>query len=138
MEVKKDFIEREIQKLTLLLIDLIDKIKGLNSNNAESGIQETNKVLKSEFDLTLREIIQMENSELLKYITDLHELHIEKLTELIYEVVRKIYLSDSELSKKQEKEKLVQKSILLLNYLDEKSNIFSIKRMELKNALQAL
>jgi hypothetical protein len=55
MEVEKDLILREIQKLTLILTSLINKIGGLNSNNAKSGIEETNEVLKSEFDLTLQD-----------------------------------------------------------------------------------
>ena len=88
MEVEKDFIKREINKLNLLLASLIEKISGLNSNNAVIGIEETDKALKSEFDLTLGEMEEMENSDLLNRMDKLHESHIEKLVELMYEVVK--------------------------------------------------
>ena len=87
MEVEKDFIKREIQRLTLLLKSLIEKVSGLNSNSGKSGIEDINEALKSEFDLTLRDLTQMENSELLKQIEKLHHSHTEKLAELMYEIV---------------------------------------------------
>jgi hypothetical protein len=52
MEVEKDFIKREIQKLLLLLNSLIGKISGINSNNAGSEIGDINEALKNEFDLS--------------------------------------------------------------------------------------
>ena len=134
MKVEKDLILREIQKLTLILTSLINKIGGLNSNNAKSGIKETNEVLKSEFDLTLRSISQMENSELLKHIEEFHKIHIEKLTELMYKIVIKTELPD--LSENYDKNKIAQKIILLIDFLNEKTKVFSIKRMNIKNALQ--
>ena len=95
LKVEKDFIKREIQKLNLLLTTLIEKISGLNSNNAKSGLEEVNEALKSEFDLTLRNLTQMENSELVKQVEKLQESHTEKLAELMYQIVIKAELPDS-------------------------------------------
>jgi len=113
MEVEKDLILREIQKLSLFLTSLIEKIGGLNSNNAISGIEEINVALKSEFDLTLRDLTQMKNFELVKQVEKLYDSHTEKLAELMFEIVMKTELP-----------------------LNEKSNTFSMKRMNIKNALQ--
>lgn len=41
MEIEKDLIKREIEKLILLLNSLIDKVGGLNLKN---GIEEVNKI----------------------------------------------------------------------------------------------
>jgi hypothetical protein len=132
MEVEKDFIKREIQRLTLLLSALIEKISGLSSKNTKSGIEEVNKALKNEFDLTLLKITKMNNSNLLKHITELHESHIEKLAELMHEIVLKIELSDSNYNKRE----IALKGILLINFLNEKSKTFSLKRRNIKNTLQ--
>ena len=90
MKVEKDFIKREIERVALLFSILIEKINGLNSNNVKSGIEEVNKALKSEFDLTLSKITEMENTELLEHISALHESHIENLAELMCEIALKI------------------------------------------------
>ena len=134
MKVEKDFIKREIQKLTLLLSTLIEKISGLNSNNAESGIKEINEALQSEFDLTLQSLTQMENSELLKQVEKLHESHTEKLAELMYQIVIKAELPDS--NEDYDKRKIARKAILLIDFLNEKSYTFSMNRMNIKNVLQ--
>jgi hypothetical protein len=76
----------------------------------------------------------MENSELLKHIEEFHKSHIEKLTELMYEIVIKTELPD--LSENYDKNKIAQKVILLVDFLNEKTNVFSMKRMNIKNALQ--
>lgn len=136
MKVEKDFIEREIQKLNLLLTTLIEKISGLNSNNAKSGIAEVNETLKSEFDLTLQDLTQMENSELVKQVEKLHESHTDKLIELMYQIVIKAELPVS--NEDYDKRKIALKTILLIDFLNEKSNTFSMKRMNIKNVLHNL
>ncbi len=136
MQVEKDLIKREIQKLNLLLTNLIKKISRLNLNNAESGIKEISKTLKSELDLTLEDFTQMENSEFLKKVEKLHESHIEKLTSLIYEIIIKTEKID--LGNNHDKIKIAQKGILLIDFLNEKSNTFSMERMNIRNILHKI
>ncbi|MFI1770147.1 hypothetical protein [Thalassobellus citreus] len=134
MEVEKDLIKREIQKLTLTINSLIEKICGLNSNNSKSGIKKISEALKSELDLSLDRIIEMEASELIKHISNLHESHTEKIAELIYEIIIKSETVD--FGKKYEKNKFIEKGIIIIDFLNEKSKTFSMKRMNMKNALQ--
>ncbi|TNJ40919.1 hypothetical protein KFZ70_00560 [Tamlana fucoidanivorans] len=134
MEVEKDLIKREIQKLTLLLNSLIEKISGLNSNSSKSGIEEVNETLKSQFDLSLDRISEIETSELINRIAEFHESHTEKIAELIYEVVMQIESTD--FGQHCEKSKLAKKGIIIIDFLNEQSNTFSMKRMNIKNALQ--
>ena len=42
----------------------------------------------------------------------------------------------SELSKNYDQKKIAQKTILIVDFLNEKSKTFSMKRMNIKNALQ--
>jgi len=128
MEQGKDYIEREIQRLSLVLSHLISKAFGLFPENSELGIQNIESDLKNEFDLSLRELSQMNNSELLDTIHRLHNSHIEQLVELIVILVKN--------SSSYPANKLASKGLLMLNYLEKHSEIFSLKRVSLKNQLQ--
>ena len=134
MEVEKDLIKREIQKITLLLNSLIEKVIGLNTKNANSGIEKVNETLKTHFDLSLNKIAEIQNSELIKKISGFHNSHIEKIVELIYEIVMKTELSG--LEHNVYKKKLAIKGIVMIDFLNKQSNTFSIKRMHIKNKLQ--
>ena len=128
MQQEKDFIQREIQRLTLLLNKLIGKALGLDIDGFDQGIQNIESDLKSEFDLSLREILEMENSELIAHIRELDEQHLEKIAELISILVKK--------PKTENRNQLAKKGIVLLDFLDSHSKTFSLKRMELKNTLR--
>ncbi|OBQ54943.1 hypothetical protein JJL45_03380 [Tamlana sp. s12] len=134
MEVEKDLIKREIQRLTLMLSGLVEKISGLNPNSAKGDIDEVNNALKSQFDLSLEDIAEMSASDVIKKISNLHESHIEKIVELIHEIILKIESSDVDL--KFEKTKIAEKGIIIIDFLNENSNTFSMKRMHIKTALQ--
>ncbi|MGJ8745094.1 hypothetical protein [Polaribacter sp.] len=134
MEVEKDFIKREIQKLILLLNSLIEKISGINSNNAKSEIGEINEALKSEFDFSLVEIAKMENSDFIEHISKMHESHAEKLSELIYEIVIKTEIVD--FGENFKKTKIIKKGITIIHFINENSKTFSLKRMKMLNNLK--
>lgn len=128
MQQEKDFIQREIQRLTLLLNKLIGKALGLDIDGFDQGIQNIESDLKSEFDLSLREILEMENSELIAHIRELDEQHLEKIAELISILIKN--------PKTENRNQLAKKGIVLLYFLDSHSKTFSLKRMELKNTLR--
>ena len=134
MEHSKDFIEREIQKLTLMMINLINQISGANINDFEIGIKATNEALKGQLDLTIGEILNMQNSTLIEKISDLQKVHIEKLVEILYEVIKKNDLIET--GKIYDGNKLTEKTLLLLEHIDKNSTTFSLKRLNLKNVLQ--
>ncbi|WP_424281574.1 hypothetical protein [Eudoraea sp.] len=107
---------------------LIGKALGINVNDYELDVMEIDQDLANEFDLTLKEISEMEKSELFERIANLHETHIEKLAELIFTILEKIG--------NENKRSLAKKAYLMLDFLDMNSKTFSLKRMEMKNALQ--
>ena len=116
------------------MINLINQISGANLNDFEIGIKATNEALKSQFDLTIGEILNMQNSTLIKKISDLQKVHIEKLVEILYEVIKKNDLIETE--KIYDRNKLTEKTLLLIEHIDKNSNKFSLKRLNLKNVLQ--
>lgn len=131
---EKDFILREIQRITLLLKRLISNVTGLEGENTAITISEIDQTLKSEFDLSLKEISVLSNEDFLKRIEGLNEIHIEHLTVLIFEVLKNN--KDNATTLSFDEQALVRKNILMINLLDEKSKIFSLQRMNMKSTLQ--
>jgi hypothetical protein len=131
---EKDTLLREIQRLTLLLKTLISKVVDTEPNDIDVAVEETDAVLKSTFDLSLNAISIMPNDDFKRVIKDLNEEHVERLTELIFEVLKKAKQTDktTDFNTKE----LIKKNILLINFLDEKSDVFSMQRMAMKNVLQ--
>lgn len=84
MQQSKDYLEREIEKLSMLLISLIQKVTGLSSNSVSDELDEIDTSLQSELDLNLSKISEMKTEEFLDHISSLHLSHIEHLSELLY------------------------------------------------------
>ena len=136
MEQENDFIKREIQKLAMVLNKLIDKTSSVDSNSFESVVFETNEKLEAYFGFSLNEISTMENSRLIEEVKRFHSEHFEKLIELIYQTIQK-----SEEFKKDfdfEIKELSNKLLLMIDIVDEKSNSFSVERMNMKRQLEAI
>lgn len=134
MEQETDFILREVKRLTLLISNLISDFGNLGSDEVESGIQDTDDLIKKEWDLSFKDIISYSDDDLINKLKNTPEIHIEKLAELLSEVIKKI--NTSELESQYNKNELAIKGILLINNLNENSKIYSMKRMEIKSILQ--
>ena len=132
----KDFLEREIEKLNLMILKLIILISKSNPNDFENDIKETDEFLKTNFDLTIGEISTMSNSNFIEKIRDLHESHTDKLVELLFEIIEK--MDSIETEQGFNKHPLIEKSLLLIEYIDNNSTTFSVSRLNIKNTLQQL
>jgi hypothetical protein len=130
MQQSKDYLMREIERLSVLLIGLIEKISGSKSENTQDDLDEVSQALKGELDLSVSEISQIESSELLNHLSNLQESHIQQLVELLYQ----LYVKSEQLD--MNKSKIAEKAILLIDYLNENLNIFSLERMDMKNELK--
>lgn len=132
----KDFLEREIEKLNLMILKLIILISKSNPNDFENDIKETDEFLKTNFDLTIGEISTMSNSNFIEKIRDLHESHTDKLVELLFEIIEK--MDSIETEQGFNKHPLIEKSLLLIEYIDNHSTTFSVSRLNIKNTFQQL
>ncbi|WP_405296929.1 hypothetical protein [Algibacter sp. Ld11] len=131
---EKDTLLREIQRLTLLLKTLISKIIDVEPSDIDVALEEMDTVLKSNFNLSLKAMAIMPSDEFTTVITSLNEAHVEELTQLIFEVLRKVNQTDKTTGF--DTVELIKKNILLINFLDENSDTFSMERMVMKNTLQ--
>jgi hypothetical protein len=133
MEQENDYIKREIEKLTMVLMKLIDKTTSTNANNFEAVVFETNKNLEDFFGLTLNEIATAENSKLMDKVESFHEIHIENLIELLFQTIQKSEEFETELNV--ETKELTNKLLLMIDLAHDKSKSFSVERMNMKRKL---
>ena len=133
MEQENDYIKREIQKLTMVLMKLIDKTTSANAISFEAVVFETNKELEEFFGLTLNEIVKNENSELMVRVESLHEEHLEKIIELIYQTIQKS--EEFRVEFDFEIRELSNKLLLMIDFANDKSKLFSVERMNMKSQL---
>jgi len=134
MQQSKDYLEREIEKLSLMLVSLIEKVTGLNANTASDELDKIDTTLQGELDLNLVKIGEMESEEFLDHISTLHEAHLNYLAELLYRLILKTDLP--KLNQKLDTPKIAKKAILLINILDQKSKTFSMERLQMKDHLK--
>ncbi len=134
MHHEKDYLQREIQKLTLLLTKLISKISDSHLDNVENDLQQTDQEFQDNFGFSLFELVNMSNQKILDNFKDIDQTHLEKITELMFESVKKAKETGKNIGINIKT--LSEKTIFLLEYLDNSSGTFSIDRMNKKNVLQ--
>ncbi|WP_158976232.1 hypothetical protein [Cellulophaga sp. L1A9] len=131
---EKDFILREVQRLTELLKNLIRKVNDFEAENEQHSLEDINTALKSEFNLSIPEISEIGTDDFLILIQNMNEDHLDKIITLVFNLIKKnrqyngnLHLNESE---------LIKKNILMITLLDQKSKTFSMERMQIKKTLQ--
>ncbi|MFI8604518.1 hypothetical protein ACIGCP_08645 [Cellulophaga baltica] len=129
---EKDVILREVQRLTELLKVLIRKVNDFESDNEASSIEEINIKLKNHFKFSIQELSEMPTENFILVVKDWNEVHHEKMIMLLHLLITK----STETNILIDKEALIEKTLLLITLLDEKSKTYSLERVQLKNTLQ--
>ena len=112
---------------------LIDKTFSANINDVQQVIFETDEELKKNFNLSLKENAIAENWVFITKVESFYEEHLEKLIELIYKTLQKVNEFNVQLSF--EKKELTNKLLQIIDFADEKSESFSIERMNMRGQL---
>ena len=124
MEYKNDFIEREIQKITLFLRNFIAKIA--REGNASVSLKSFDKDLKGKLDFSFYEILELNDEDLKKKINGVDVLILEELLKVFYKI-------DKEEIAALEFDKLKRISLIIIDYVENKSLVFSFERQQIKN-----
>lgn len=127
---EKDFLLREMQRMTLLLKELISKVTGFDSGNSSAGLTEIDRTLKNNLDISIKEIIDLSENEFQEKILTIDENYLEKLSELMFELIKKYNQKFNF-----DKNELIKKNIIIIETLNKKSNTYSLQRMNMKNTL---
>ena len=128
---EKDFLLREVQRITLLLKELISKVTGLDSGNSSKDLTEIDNKLKSNLEISIKEIIDMTENEFLEKFLIKNENYLEQLSELIFEIIKK-----KQSNFDFDENELIKKNIIIIEAVNKKSKTYSLQRMNMKNILQ--
>ena len=133
---QRDFLMREIERLSQILSKLTLKVSGLKAVDFKVIIKEVDDTLFTEFDLSLDNIITIDKPNLLEKIKNSDKVNIDLLILLLSEIIEKI--NNLEKRSNYDIVALSNKAIILIDYLDKETKTFSIERMNLKKKLLAV
>ncbi|WP_158838379.1 hypothetical protein [Polaribacter sp. L3A8] len=124
MEYKNDFIEREIQKITLFLRNFITKIIG--NGDTSISLESFDKELKGKLDFGFYEILELNDEDLREKINGVDLLILEELLKVFYNIDKKEMVA-------LESDKLKRVSLIIIDEVENKSLVFSFERQQIKN-----
>ena len=123
MEYKNDFLEREIQKITLFLRKTLSKM--VNDDDVFS-LQVFNEELKGKLDFGFYELLDLKKEDLKAKIEGVDVLILEELLKVFYQIGKSkmITLEDS---------KLIKSSLIIIEELENNTKVYSLERQQIKN-----
>ena len=136
MQQSRDFLEREIEKLSLLLNSLLNKLNDTKLEEQDKSLEEINTSLQEEFGLSIEDFYTLDQAAMATKLKHIHHTNLDKMAELYY-----LMIENSEESKCKallSSSKTIDNIIFMLDCASEKSATFSYERMNLKTALQKL
>ena len=134
MQQETDYILREVQRLTNFITSLVGTISICNSNDIETQIKETDDFIRKEFNLSFKDVLTLDNAELIQKLKELPIIHLEHLATLFYEISVKL---NSEIqSQKKQKKELSKKVLFLLNEIEKNTKVYSLRRAQIRETLK--
>jgi hypothetical protein len=124
MEYRNDFIEREIQKITLFLRNLIAVING--GGDSTISLESLDKELIGKLDFGFSEILELNEEDLKTKIKGVDVLILEYLVRLFYEMSKKKMVQTNS-------NNLKRVSLIMIDEIEIKSLVFSLERQQIKN-----
>lgn len=129
MERKLDFIEKEIQRLTLFLDTLLKGLSKIEKAEINDSIDYFEKQLKEEFDFSIYELESVSDVD---FMLKLEKLQYDQLERLLVFLFKLNVLTKG---KGADITGLVQKMLAIIKYLDKNSAMYSFERATIKNKL---
>ena len=134
MQQETDYILREVQRLTNFITSLVGTISTSNSNDIETQIKETDDFIRKEFNLSFKDVLTLDNAELIQKLKELPIIHLEHLATLLYEISVKL---NSEIqSQKKQKKELSKKVLFLLNEIEKNTKVYSLRKAQIRETLK--
>ncbi|MGZ6416825.1 MAG: hypothetical protein ACXVDW_21775, partial [Bacteroidia bacterium] len=78
--LRKDYLGKQLEQLSVAIAKLISESAKINKHDeADSAIDLANEFSKTEFDISIEEIIAMNSEQLLSYLTRIKKLSTAKI-----------------------------------------------------------
>ncbi|MEM8928107.1 MAG: hypothetical protein AAGC45_07880 [Bacteroidota bacterium] len=128
MQQEKDYLQRDIERISLFLKILLRKVVGLNNEDFQPECSQLEKDLQEQVDFSMQELSQLDEVGLKDKIAPLHLAHIDKLVEIAFEILKK--------SNPENKEKICRNILFMIEHLNKESDTFSLQRIQIKEELE--
>ncbi|MDN3617959.1 hypothetical protein QWY81_00660 [Polaribacter undariae] len=123
MEYKNDFLEREIQKITLFLRKTLSKM--VNDDDVFS-LQVFNEELNGKLDFGFYELLDLKKEDLKAKIEGVDVLILEELLKVFYQIGKSKMIT-------LEHSKLIKSSLIIIEELENNTKVYSLERQQIKN-----
>lgn len=104
MQREKDYLKKKIDKLALVLAELLAKVTKTDvAFTKEEFANEFDQILKEEKNLTVATILEMDEKDFLKILKEKHELNPNQLyilADLLYEYTKNFEVVENNLNNK--------------------------------------
>jgi len=129
---QEDYLMRQINQLARVLGELLlDFIGSKNKGQVNIGIETINQVFKDELDYDIDELMNTSSDIFVnKLITE------KQFNNNCFEKLAEIFLQIADSMEKNERKMLYEKCIVIFEYLDMSSNVFSVERQWKKEQIK--
>ena len=128
--IRKDYIEKQLEQLSIAISKIIAEIrKAQTVTQINSAISISTEFLKTESECSLEEISKTEPSQTIEFLTQKKKISTEKIN-LFAELLYEISVSYEKSGKYELAIDLNKKLLTIYNYLNETDKTFSLKRQE--------
>jgi hypothetical protein len=128
--LRKDYLGKQLEQLSVAIAKLISEIAKKNINgDASSAIDLANEFSKTEFDISIEEIIAMDSEQVLSYLTTNKKLstaRIDLLADLLFATTNVYEKCEKKIAAKS----LYQKILKMYEHVNEADKTFSLNRQE--------
>ncbi len=128
MQQEKDYLQRDIERISFFLKILLRKVAGLNNEDFQPQYSQLEKNLQEQVDFSIQELSQLDEVELKGKLAPLHLAHIDKLVEIAFEILKK--------SNPENKKKFCTNILFMIEQLNEESDTLSLQRIQIKEELE--
>ena len=121
MQEEKDYLQREIERITLFLKTLLRRVAGFTDENLTPEYDQLEQELQAQIDFSLRDLSDMDTMDLDQKIAALPLVHIEKLAEIAFELLKKRLVAVNPRN-------FARNILYMLEHVNRESSVFSLQR----------
>jgi hypothetical protein len=135
---QKDYLLRQIEQLAQVLAQMLARLLGIKQKgNASFGLEELRQTYKNELDIDLEELIQIPENDIISFLINKNK-KFENQLEIIADILHATAENYNKNDKVDEGNKLLRKSIYILEYIHSSGKDFSIDRVSKIKNLKSL
>jgi len=124
--MQSDYLLRQLEQMMQALVSLIRKLTGMKDPNEEEVRTTTDAILKEQLNLTLSDVLKIQNEDIADNIIALHKLNAQNA-----ELLADILVINAKVEKNSETSiGLLRRALNLYEWSDKKGNTYSSGRIQ--------